>query len=80
VYKKLGTFSVISGKDGQIIDPNIVGKNIVVRVVGGSTIKDGVPFGTNFRSITIDRNSGVISWKGISITDLKFNVAKVYCV
>lgn len=70
VYKKLGTFSVISGEDGQIVDTNIVGKNIIVRVVGGSLARDGVLYGTYPSSITVDKNSGVIRWKGIKLDSL----------
>nr|DAE97910.1 MAG TPA: hypothetical protein [Caudoviricetes sp.] len=53
-----------SGEDGQIVDPNIVGKNIVVRAIGGNIIQEGVFFGTSPKYITVDTRSGAIQWKG----------------
>ena len=72
VYKKLGAFSVISGEDGQITDPNIVGKNIIVRVVGGSIVRNGASYGTYPSNITIDNKTGHIRWKGIPLDGLSY--------
>ena len=72
IYKKLGTFSIISGEDGQITDPNIVGKNIIIRAVGGNLVCDGAFFGTTNEEFFVDKSAGTITWRGINQEGLTY--------
>jgi len=49
-----------------------VGKNIVVRVVGGSIVRNGASYGTYPSSVFVDNKAGRIQWKGIPLDGLRY--------